>query len=97
MTEHEQLVEKLLAKPAVRAEYDKLAPEFALLEQMLGARQAAGLSRAELAERMGTKAPIITRLEASLGSQTRSPSLAMLRKYADAVGCELQVRFVPRG
>ena len=91
---HSELKEKALSNPKVKAAYDEMIPEFALLRQMLKARQKAGLSQADVAERMGTKAPAITRLESSLGNGKHSPSLATLQKYANAVGCELQVKFV---
>lgn len=96
MLSHKELKRQALADAEVRAEYDRLAPEFMLLEEMLRARKAAGLTQEEIALRMGTKAPAVTRLENSLGSQKHSPSLATLRKYADAVGCDLQVRLLPR-
>lgn len=92
--EHSDLKAKILSNPEAKAAYDSLEPEFALLHQMLQARQNAGLTQADVAERMGTKAPAITRLESSLGSGRHSPSLATLQKYAQAVGCELQVKFV---
>ena len=92
---HNQLKVKALSNPKIKAAYDEMIPEFALLRQMLKARQKAGLSQAQVAERMGTKAPAVTRLESSLGNGKHSPSLATLQKYASAVGCELQVKFVP--
>ncbi|WP_299691119.1 helix-turn-helix transcriptional regulator [Hydrocarboniphaga sp.] len=61
---------------------------------MLGARTKAGLSQADVAARMGTQAPAITRLESSLGSGKHSPSIDTLKRYAEAVGCELQLKFV---
>jgi transcriptional regulator with XRE-family HTH domain len=85
---------KVLSNPEVKAAYDEMAPEFSLLRQMLNARQKAGLSQAEVAERMGTKPPAVTRLESSLGNGKHSPSLATLQKYAHAVGYELQVKLV---
>lgn len=91
---HSELKEKALSNSKVKAAYDEMIPEFVLLRQMLKARQKAGLSQAEVAERMGTKAPAVTRLESSLGNGKHSPSLATLQKYASAVGCELQVKFV---
>lgn len=91
---HNELKKKALLKPKVRAAYDLMQPEFDLLRQMLDARQKAGLTQADVADRMGTKPPAITRLESSLGSGKHSPSLATLQKYAEAVGCELQVNFV---
>ena len=92
MLTHKQLVRRMLRKPAVRAEFKGLEPEFALLDQLLRARARAGLSQAEVARRMGTHPPAVARLEASLGSGKHSPSIATLRKYAAAVGKKLVVR-----
>ena len=91
---HEELKAKALSRKDVKTEYDALKPEFTLLRSMLKARQEAGLSQAEIARRMGTKPPAITRLESSLLSGKHSPSLATLKKYAEAVGCYLEVKFV---
>ena len=45
-----------LQNPRVRAEYDCLnREEFAILDEMLVARRAAGLSQAQVAEHMGKK------------------------------------------
>jgi len=92
MKTHKELVKKMLKNPAVKAEYDAQAEEFALLDELLQARHRAGLTQAQVAERMGTKTPAIARLEAGGGSQKHSPSIATLRKYAAAVGCKLEVR-----
>ncbi len=91
---HAELIKKALSNPEVRTAYDALETEFALLRQMLRARNKAGLTQAEVAERMGTKAPAITRLESSLTSGKHSPSLATLQRYAKAVGCTLQVNLI---
>jgi len=91
---HAELKRRALADPDVRAAYEGLETEFNLLRQMLRARSNAGLTQAEVADRMGTKAPAVTRLEASLSSGKHSPSLATLRRYANAVGCELRVKLV---
>jgi len=94
MMSHNQLKEKALKKPSVRKEYEALEPEFNLLREMLKARNDAGLSQADVAKRMGTKPPAITRLESSLTSGRHSPSIATLKKYAQAVGCHLEIKFV---
>jgi len=91
---HEELKAKALSSPKVKAEYDSLAPEFALLREMLLARENAGLSQAEIANRMGTKAPAVTRLESSLTSGKHSPSLATIKKYAEAVDCHIEVKLI---
>jgi len=94
MMTHEELVATLLADPEVKAEYDALPPEFELLRMMLQARQAAGLSQADVAARMGTKASAVARLESALISGKHSPSIHTLRHYARAVNCQLEVRLV---
>jgi DNA-binding XRE family transcriptional regulator len=95
MRTHKELVEEMLKQPAVRAEYAAQAEEFAWLDELLKARRRAGLTQAEVAARMGTKAPAVARLEAGGGSQGHSPSVATLRKYAQAVGCRLEIRLRP--
>ena len=77
-----------------KKEYDALAGEFALFDALLKARQAAGLTQAEVAERMGTQTSAVARLEAGGGSQKHSPSIATLQKYAEAVGCRLEIHLV---
>ena len=53
----------LLAEPAVKAEYDVLADEFAIAHELVAARARAGLSQAEVAQRMGTTQSVVARLE----------------------------------
>lgn len=83
---------RALARPEVRREYDRLADEFAFLDEILKARTAAGLSQAEVAKRIGTSQSAVARLE-SAGSG-HSPSITTLQRYASALGCKLQVRLV---
>ena len=92
--DHSQLKAKALEKQSVRREFETLEPEFHLLREMLRARRDAGLSQADIAERMGTKPPAITRLESSLTSGRHSPSIATLKKYAEAVDCHLEIKLV---
>jgi DNA-binding XRE family transcriptional regulator len=90
MRTHEQVVRKLLRRPGVRAEVERIErEEGALLDALLKARLAAGLTQAQVAERMGTQAPAVARLERSLATGKHSPSLSTLRKYAKACGKRL--------
>jgi len=91
---HSELREKALKKKGVKAAYDAMEPEFTLLRELLQARQTAGLSQAEIAEKMGTKAPAVTRLETSLTSGKHSPSISTIKKYAQALGCHLEIKLV---
>jgi len=94
MATYKALRERALSDPKVRSEYDRLnREEFALLDAILAARRAAGLSQADVAERMGTKAPAVTRLERALATGQHSPSIDTLRKYAAACGKKLVISF----
>ncbi len=94
---HEEFTKKLLQNPEVQKEYDALDDEFSLFDELLKARIKAGLTQAEVADRMGTKTPAIARLEAGGGNKKHSPSVSTLRKYAKAVGCHLEIKLVRKG
>jgi len=83
----EDLKARLLADPAVRAEYAALAPEFEICAELVRARLRAGLSQAELATRMGTTEAAIARLE----SGRTLPGTKTLLRFARATESRLQV------
>ncbi len=93
MQTHDEIVSKLLKRPGVRKEVERIErDEGVLLDILLKARHDAGLTQAQVAERMGTQPPAIARLERALATGKHSPSLATLRKYAEACGKALEVR-----
>lgn len=94
MMTHNELKEKMLSNSEVKAEYDSLEKEFSLFEELLKARTLAGLTQAQVAERMGTKTPAIARLESGGGNKKHSPSLSTLQKYAQAVDCHVEIKLV---
>jgi DNA-binding XRE family transcriptional regulator len=81
---------KLLKNPKVRAEYERLDSEFALIRTMIEARTKAGLSQDELAERMGTTQSTVARLE----SGKQLPSMRTLYRYAEATGTRPVIKLV---
>jgi hypothetical protein len=48
MRTHRAFIRKILEQPAVKAEYDAQTEDFALLEELLKARRAAGLTQPEV-------------------------------------------------
>jgi len=92
MLTHKQLRAKALGNADVKAEFDKQSDEFAFLDEFLKARAAQGLTQAQVAEKIGTTQSAVARMES--GSGKHSPSLATLSKYAQALGCKLDVRLV---
>ena len=79
---------ELLADPSTRAAYDAQAEEFALARELIAARTQAGLTQADVAERMGTTQSTVARLEGGKAV----PSMRSLQRYAQAVGCRAVVR-----
>ena len=90
---HKEFLAKAAGRKGFTEAYQALALEYQLADQMLKARARAGLTQDAVAERMGTTKSSVSRLE-SAGKH--APSLATLKRYASAVGCELQVRLVPQ-
>ena len=88
------MVAEWIKEPAFKMAYDALEPEFSLFDELLKARQEAGLTQAQVAQRMGSKASAVARLESGGRRQKHSPSVATLRRYAEAVGCQLEIRLV---
>ncbi|MBK5969829.1 transcriptional regulator [Thiorhodovibrio winogradskyi] len=82
------LKKRLLADSQTRDENDALETEFAIARELIAARIRAGLSQAEVAERMGTSQSTIARLE----SGRTLPSLRTLERYASATGNRTVVR-----
>lgn len=85
---------KAQQRPGFAQAWDALEEEYAMLNALLLARKAAGLTQEELAGKMGTTKSAISRLEASLRSEKHSPSFATLKKYANACGKKLMVQLV---
>lgn len=91
--DHKAFLAKAGAREGFAEAYEALEFEYQVVNQLLKARTKAGLTQDAVAERMGTTKSAISRLE-SAGKHT--PSLGTLRRYAEAVGCELQVKLVPQ-
>jgi transcriptional regulator with XRE-family HTH domain len=83
---------RAFARPGVKQAYDALEEEFAFIDEILRARVEAGLTQAEVAQRVGTTQSAIARLESA--APRHSPSIATLQKYAKALGYRVQIRLV---
>jgi len=82
-----QFKAKALQNPAVKSEYDALAPEYAVVKTIINQRIKRGWSQTKLAEVVGSRQPVISRLERGEGN----PSLSTLRKIAKAFDLSLEV------
>ena len=91
MSDVEHLHKKWRRDPEYRAAYDELGPEFELARVLIEARTNAGLTQAQLAERMQTTQSVIARLE----SGRAHPSTRTLERFAQATGARLRISFEP--
>jgi ribosome-binding protein aMBF1 (putative translation factor) len=91
MTSLAKLRQNLLTDPEVKAEYDRLGPIFAVVGEMIEARQAAGLTQTEIAVRMGTSQSAVARLE----NARHMPTFEMIARYAAAIGRRLDIHLAP--
>jgi DNA-binding XRE family transcriptional regulator len=86
-------IRKDLEDEEFRKEYEALEPKYALIQELLSARKQSGMTQEAVANKIGTTKSAISRLEA--GSK-HAPSIATLRKYAEAVGCDLVIKLEPK-
>lgn len=98
MSKHETIpAEKLFSRwrkePGYNAAFQSLTDEYAIAAALIAARSHAGLTQAELAQRMGTTQSAVARME----SGRARPSTRTLEKVAEATGTRLSVTFEPKG
>ncbi len=79
--------EEILRDGEVRAEYDRLAPRYEIIAQLIETRKNKNMTQAQLAELVGTQKSNISRLE----SGNYNPSLDFLIKVAQGLGKTLKL------
>ncbi len=84
---YKQLKKELLKDKKIKQLYERLEPEFAVIEMIIKKRIEKGLSQKELARKIGTKQSAISRLE----SGTYNPSLSFLQKVSEALDAKLKI------
>jgi transcriptional regulator with XRE-family HTH domain len=85
--------EEWLKDPEYAKAYADLEPEFQIASAVIEARKIAGLTQAELADRMDTTQTAIARLE----SGTSLPSTRTLSRVAEAAGLKMHFGFTVIG
>jgi ribosome-binding protein aMBF1 (putative translation factor) len=79
---------------AVKTGIAQAGINFEIAQMIYDARTRAGLSQSELAALIGSKQPVIARLE---DADYAGHSLTMLQRIAAALEQHLELRFVPQG
>ena len=86
-----KLKEEAFKDPKVKAEYDRLEPEYAEIEAMIVKRIEKKMTQKTLAEKLHTKQSAISRLESGL----YNPSLEFLKRAARALGYKYKFTLEP--
>jgi len=90
--DHAAFLKKALERKGFAEAFEGLEDEYTLVRELLAARVRAGLTQEQVAASMGTTKSSVSRLE---GAGTHSPSVSTLKRYAKAVGCEVEIKLVP--
>jgi|APCry1669189844_1035258.scaffolds.fasta_scaffold151082_1 predicted transcriptional regulator len=94
-TGDDKLRDKALKSPAVLAEYEQFKLEYELAEQLKSMRLKMHFSQEVVAQKMHSSKSAVSRLEAAKGGLKHSPSISTLKRYADAIGCILEIKLKP--
>lgn len=75
-----------------REEYEKLAPEFSIIQAVIDARKECNLTQKELSEKTGIAQSDISKLE----NGNSNPTLSMLKRLAEGMNMTVKLEFVPK-
>ncbi len=89
LTFDEYLAEKM-KDPEFAREWERLEPEYAVINAILDAEQELGLTQSEFAKRCGMKQSALSRLQTG----KTSPTLKTLQQLADGMGKKLVIQFI---
>jgi transcriptional regulator with XRE-family HTH domain len=85
-------VKQQLKKPVVRQAYEEETKTLSIGLQLAKQRKLKGLTQAQLARKMGTSTPQLSRTE----RRPENVNMRTLMRYAKAVGMDLDIRLVVR-
>lgn len=90
MTNFNDFLAEQMKDEEFRKEWEALEPEFAIMQAIIDARNAEGLTQKELSERSGIAQGDISKLE----NGNANPSIRTLQRLAAAMGKTLKIEFM---
>jgi DNA-binding XRE family transcriptional regulator len=91
-TAWDSYLDQQLANPAVRQAYEEETKVLSIGMQLAKQRKRKGMTQAELAKKIGTSTPQLSRTE----RRPENVNMRTLIRYAEAVGMDLDVRLVAK-
>jgi DNA-binding XRE family transcriptional regulator len=91
-TEWDSYLDQQLINPTVRQAYEEETKVLSIGVQLAKQRKRKGLTQAELAKKIGTSTPQLSRTE----RRPENVNMRTLIRYAEAVGMNLDVRLIAK-
>jgi transcriptional regulator with XRE-family HTH domain len=85
-------IDEQLKKPEVKSEYDALEEEYVIIRAIIEVRNRLDLTQKDLSDITGISQADISKIE----NGTRNPSLKLLKRLADGMNMNLELKFVPK-
>jgi ribosome-binding protein aMBF1 (putative translation factor) len=82
-----RMLRESLKDPEFKKAYDALGPEYRLISALIRKRLDKGWTQSQLAKKVGTKQPVISRLEGG----NYNPTIKFLTRVTDALDAKLKV------
>lgn len=92
-TAWDSYVKKQLKTPSVRKAYEEETKVLNIGLQLANQRKLKGLTQAQVAKKIGTSTPQLSRTE----RRPENVNMRTLMRYAEAVGMDLDIKLVARG
>lgn len=92
MTSFNEFLNEQLKDPKFKSEYEKLEPEFTIIQALIEARKSQNITQKQLAEKSGINQADISRLE----NGNANPTLRMLQRLASGMNMDVKIEFVPK-
>ena len=91
-TEWDSYLDQQLANPTIRQAFEEETKVLSIGMELAKQRKRAGMTQAELAKKIGTSTPQLSRTE----RRPENVNMRTLIRYAEAVGMNLDVRLVAK-
>lgn len=92
MTNFNDFLAEQMKDDEFRKEYEALEPEFSIMQALIDARNAEGLTQKELSIKSGIAQGDISKMEHG----NANPSIRTLQRLAAAMGKKLKIEFVQK-
>ena len=92
MSDFRKYLNEQLQDEEFRDEYERLEPEFSIIQAVIDARKSSNITQKELSERTGIAQSDISKLE----NGNSNPTINMLQRLAEGMGMTVKLQFIPK-